>query len=312
MDFNGLFKRHYIFYIVAVYIFLASFGDIDFEYGFYQILRFISFFAFSIAAFISYKSQQQIMPFILGILAIVFNPFIPIHLEEESWQLVDIGASLLLILWSINFYDKELKNFLNPKKIVITILSILLLIAILYTFYELFTKKVEHRVANTDGLILDERHYYQDEYNNTNNPVTTSSDEDNSDFLTLIEERKKEIERDKILREAEEAVYNSYVSNLTTTDGLTIGETQEINIRRRELGLSPLDIEIGQKENYLQKGLSTRTKFEYIDSNVEPVDKETLKIENVPSTSVDESVPSNELEVNDEENRKILEEFSKN
>ena len=66
-------KRHYLFYASATYILYAVTGD--FDYGFYQLLRFIAFFAFGFAAFTAHTKKQQIMPFILGFIAIVLTPF---------------------------------------------------------------------------------------------------------------------------------------------------------------------------------------------------------------------------------------------
>ena len=76
------FKRHYLFYISALYLLSASVGDFDFDYGFYQLLRFVAFFSFD-SSFAAYVHKQQITPFILGLIAIVFNPFCLFILSEK-------------------------------------------------------------------------------------------------------------------------------------------------------------------------------------------------------------------------------------
>ncbi|WP_228277844.1 DUF6804 family protein [Acinetobacter haemolyticus] len=99
-------QRHHLFYVAALYILWAAKGDFDFDYGFYQLLRFVAFFAFGFAAFASYSFKQQVMPFVLGFFAIVFNPFLPIYLERETWQLFDLISGILLISWTIKTFDK--------------------------------------------------------------------------------------------------------------------------------------------------------------------------------------------------------------
>lgn len=57
-------KQHYLFYLAAGLMLLAI---VDFPYGYYQLLRFIGFFAFAIAAYLSFSAKQQIAPFVLGL-----------------------------------------------------------------------------------------------------------------------------------------------------------------------------------------------------------------------------------------------------
>ncbi|MCE6007444.1 DUF6804 family protein [Acinetobacter soli] len=98
------FKKQYLFYLSATYLLIAATGDNDFDYGFYQLLRFVAFFTFSFAAYVSYSNNQQIMPFILGLIAVVFNPFVPIHFDKDTWQVIDVFAGVLLILWGYFIY----------------------------------------------------------------------------------------------------------------------------------------------------------------------------------------------------------------
>lgn len=94
-------KPQYLFYFASVVMVLAV---IDFPYGYYQLLRFIGFFAFGIAAYISFSAGQKMIPFILGFMAIAFNPFIKIHLGRELWMIVDVVAGVGLALWTMSFY----------------------------------------------------------------------------------------------------------------------------------------------------------------------------------------------------------------
>lgn len=104
---GNIIRSHYLFYVAALYMFWAANGNFDFDYGFYQLLRFVAFFAFGFAAYISHKKEQQIVPFVLGFLAIVFNPFMPIYFERETWQWVDVVGGLVLLTWSLVSFEKK-------------------------------------------------------------------------------------------------------------------------------------------------------------------------------------------------------------
>lgn len=88
-------KQHYLFYIASALMVLAV---LDFPYAYYQLLRFIGFFAFGIAAYLSFSANEKIMPFILGFMAILFNPFIKIDLGRELWMVADVIAGIALAL----------------------------------------------------------------------------------------------------------------------------------------------------------------------------------------------------------------------
>ncbi|MEQ1136461.1 DUF6804 family protein [Acinetobacter seifertii] len=228
------FKRHYLFYFSALYLLYAAVGDFDFDYGFYQLLRFVAFFSFGFASFTAYSHNQQITPFILGLVAIVFNPFLPIYLERETWQLVDIVSGLFLILWTITTFKDAIYVFINRvikknKKVTIAVISIVAIVFILLFVGWPFVHKYEEPAAasaeylNTDPL-LDEQEKGLDRIDPLEN---TDKDENNQDIIV-----------------SGENLSNPNIDQLaeitTTTEGLTIGEVQQINSRRRELGLPVL------------------------------------------------------------------------
>lgn len=97
-------KSHHLFYIASLAMIMAV---IDFPYGYYQLLRFIGFFAFGIAAYLSFDLGQKIIPFILGFMAVVFNPFIKVYLGREVWMIVDLISGIGLSIWT--FYSFKAK-----------------------------------------------------------------------------------------------------------------------------------------------------------------------------------------------------------
>jgi hypothetical protein len=67
-------------------------------YGYYQLVRFISFVCFSIFAFEANQRKMETNVLIYTILAILFQPFFKIALGRELWNIVDVivGVGLLL------------------------------------------------------------------------------------------------------------------------------------------------------------------------------------------------------------------------
>lgn len=97
-------KSHHLFYIAAALMILAV---IDFPYAYYQMLRFIGLIAFGIAAFVSFSSGQKILPYLLILFAILFNPFIKFYLGREAWMVVDVVAGMILTSWTIFTYKTK-------------------------------------------------------------------------------------------------------------------------------------------------------------------------------------------------------------
>lgn len=84
-------------------------------YGYYQLVRFLSFTGFSILAYHAFKTEKQIQMIIYGALALLFQPFLKVALGRELWNIVDVivGIGLLLSLFADR--DKEGKNRRNKK-----------------------------------------------------------------------------------------------------------------------------------------------------------------------------------------------------
>ena len=75
---------------------LGAFGY--WPYGYYQLLRWVVCAAaiFVLVATITWKSYWACWAF--GVVAITFNPILPIHLSREIWQILDAAiASRFLV-----------------------------------------------------------------------------------------------------------------------------------------------------------------------------------------------------------------------
>ncbi|OHC82118.1 MAG: hypothetical protein A2100_02375 [Sideroxydans sp. GWF2_59_14] len=68
--------------------------------AYYTALRFVAFAVFAWAAVIAYQKRYSALPWVFGLTAFVFNPFMPIYLTKGLWIFCDIGAALILVFTS--------------------------------------------------------------------------------------------------------------------------------------------------------------------------------------------------------------------
>ena len=72
-------------------------------YGFFQILRWIVTGTAVYNGYIAHKTHSGFWLWTMIIIAILFNPIIPIHLVKETWIVIDLLTALLFItsIWKI-------------------------------------------------------------------------------------------------------------------------------------------------------------------------------------------------------------------
>jgi hypothetical protein len=83
--------------ILAVFLFICL---LDMPYGYYQLVRFISFGMFAYLGFKEFDKSNQTTGLIYFGFALLFQPFIKIALGREIWNIVDVivGIGLLVTL----------------------------------------------------------------------------------------------------------------------------------------------------------------------------------------------------------------------
>ncbi len=57
----------------------------------------MAFGTFGYADYIAYTKNSQSLPWVYGVMAVLFNPIIKIHLQKEYWAVIDIVAGILLL-----------------------------------------------------------------------------------------------------------------------------------------------------------------------------------------------------------------------
>ena len=84
-----------IIYIGAAMLLI---GVAPLPYGYYLLLRVVATGIFIWAAFVSHERKNEILPWVFGALAILFNPIFKIHLTKEVWMAVDVAAAIFLFI----------------------------------------------------------------------------------------------------------------------------------------------------------------------------------------------------------------------
>lgn len=100
-------RPHLIPALIATGLLMGAIAPLP--YGYYQMLRWV---VGGIAIYMAYKSyswEKRWATWIFGIIAVLFNPIIPIHLTREIWQPID-GVCAILFGSSILFLKEPTKE----------------------------------------------------------------------------------------------------------------------------------------------------------------------------------------------------------
>jgi len=89
-------KKNVAVLIAAVFLFLALFSG--WLYGFFTLLRFVVFAASAYVAWMAYEARKEKWIWIFGFFAVLFNPFIVIHLNREIWVVIDFIVGVFMIV----------------------------------------------------------------------------------------------------------------------------------------------------------------------------------------------------------------------
>jgi len=89
-------KKNIAVLIAAAFLFLALIDG--WPYGFFTLLRFVVFAASVYVAWMAYEAKKEKWVWIFGFLAVLFNPFIVIHLNREIWSVIDLIVGVFMIV----------------------------------------------------------------------------------------------------------------------------------------------------------------------------------------------------------------------
>ncbi len=94
-------KRKPIFLIASISLFIAL-GDLP--YAYYQLLRLFICGVGAYGAYLAYQQNKTGWAWILGIIALLFNPFVKFYFGRETWKIVDLIGGVLLLFY---FFKKN-------------------------------------------------------------------------------------------------------------------------------------------------------------------------------------------------------------
>ncbi|MDF1867324.1 MAG: hypothetical protein P1U70_20990 [Saprospiraceae bacterium] len=80
--------------ILAILLFICL---LDMPYGYYQLVRFVSFGVFTYLGYKEFENSNQNTGLIYFGLAILFQPFFKVALGREIWNMVDVIVGIGLI-----------------------------------------------------------------------------------------------------------------------------------------------------------------------------------------------------------------------
>ena len=81
----------------------------DNPYGYYQILRWVIAGVTGYSAYSAYEHKKNAWTWILGIIAILYNPIAPIHLDRETWSIIDliVAAIIFTNIFKMKTFEKK-------------------------------------------------------------------------------------------------------------------------------------------------------------------------------------------------------------
>ena len=88
--------KNVILTVVSTFLFLALLDG--WPYEFFILLRVVVFSGAAYVAWIAYQAEREPWAWVLGIVAVLFNPILPLHLTRELWIPIDIAVGAMMLV----------------------------------------------------------------------------------------------------------------------------------------------------------------------------------------------------------------------
>ena len=75
-------------------------------YGYYTLLRWVVCGTSAFIAFMAYELDKKFWLWLIGLVAVLFNPIIPVYLDKETWVVIDLVVAVVIFI-SIWFLKKK-------------------------------------------------------------------------------------------------------------------------------------------------------------------------------------------------------------
>jgi hypothetical protein len=96
-------KQHWFTILAGVMLLLAI--PSIWPYSYYQLLRWVVAIVASYNACIAYEFEKNEWMIVMAIIALLFNPIVPIHLDKSTWGFLDLVVSGVMF-YSMNKIKK--------------------------------------------------------------------------------------------------------------------------------------------------------------------------------------------------------------
>jgi membrane-bound ClpP family serine protease len=125
--------------VISIIMLLVAFNPSN-PYGYYTLLRIVLCASCIYLVFGSIENDKKGCAWILGIMAFIYNPIIPVHLKRDAWSVINAATIVVLVvtLWSphlISVQEKCIRiiSYLipdtwNPKQVLGVALNIIAVI----------------------------------------------------------------------------------------------------------------------------------------------------------------------------------------
>lgn len=91
--------------VITIVMLLVAIADLP--YGYYTLLRCVVTASAIFLVWTAYESKRTFWLFLMGIVAILFNPLIPIHLDKETWVIIDFIVAILFLVSIFKIKSKD-------------------------------------------------------------------------------------------------------------------------------------------------------------------------------------------------------------
>ena len=89
-------KKNPIFLLAGIALFI---GIVNMKHDYYQVLRWVVFGIGAYGAFICFMKKDIGWAWILGVAALIFNPFKEFHFTKQAWAIINTVAGIMFCIY---------------------------------------------------------------------------------------------------------------------------------------------------------------------------------------------------------------------
>jgi len=67
-------------------------------YGYYILLRWVVCLTAAFIVFVAYNLKRKVWMFFIALIALFFNPLVPVHLDKETWVVIDLIVAVVVFI----------------------------------------------------------------------------------------------------------------------------------------------------------------------------------------------------------------------